>query len=146
MDPDLAKIIAFLNRERVRATYGAVGEVLGDGAGVALGRIAVAAAAGRLDQEHVAGPHRDAHLLGLEDTRGTAPGEQSIAVRQPGLAAALAEGSLARPVAGGVGHGRLRRLHLEPEHGPHPAALPAVAARIGPKLVVRHEQREAIVT
>src|SRR5204862_189909 len=68
-----------------------------------LRRRAVAAAARRLDVEHVPRPHDDADFLGLEDSRRAPAREETIAVREPVPAAEQAVGSMPHTVAGGYG-------------------------------------------
>jgi hypothetical protein len=50
---------------------------------------------------------------------------------------------MARPVAGGVRAGRLPDLGSKLENRPRPAAVPSLAARVGPELVPHEEQRES---
>src|SRR3989475_11162761 len=104
---------------------------------------AVAAAARRLDVEHVPRPHDDADFLGLEDSRRAPAREETIAVREPVPAAEQAVGSMPHTVAGGVGDRGLLGVHAQAEHGADAAPVPAVPARVGAELVVLEREREA---
>src|SRR6516162_4618740 len=62
---------------------------------------------------------------------------------EPVSAAEDSVGRVARPVPGGVGPSRLGGLHVEFQHRPDAATVPAVAARSRAELVTREEQGKA---
>src|SRR5206468_5841219 len=109
----------------------------------ALRRRPEATAARRLHQEHVAGPHEDPDLLGLEHTGPTAAREEPVPVRKPILTPEEAIGRVTHAIPRGVRDRRLLDVHAEPEHGAHPAPIHAVPARVGAKLVVLERERKA---
>src|SRR5213596_205560 len=102
----------------------------------------VPAAARRLHQEHVAGPHADPDLFGLEDAERTAAREESVAMREPLGAAEEAVGRVTHAVARRVRDRGLRDVHPKSEHRAHAAAVHAVPAGVGAELVVLERERE----
>src|SRR5438067_1198919 len=80
----------------------AVGKVVGDRGGVALGGGAPAAAAAGFENEPIAGADEDAGLLGLDGARFGVAGIERVAVRHPVLAAKDAAGAVPHPLPGRI--------------------------------------------
>src|SRR5262245_32375250 len=146
-----------LDRDRTVAPTGVVSLAATGGAGalhesvlpidgarlrVALPRIAIAPAPGRVDEEHRPRQDGDADLLGLE--RASAPlGNHPVAMGKPVPTAEDAVGGMARPVPGGIAPGWLRGLHAQLEDRAHATPETAIASGSGPEFVTREEKGEA---
>src|SRR5262249_55583043 len=109
---------------------------------VALPRIAIAPAPGRVDEEHRPRQDGDADLLGLE--RASAPlGNHPVAMGKPVPTAEDAVGGVARPVPRGIAPGWLRGLDAQLEDRAHATPETAIASGSGPEFVTREEKGEA---
>src|SRR2546425_7281935 len=109
----------------------------------ALRRRPIAAAAGGLDQEHVAFPHGDPDFLGLQDAHRPTARLEPVAVGETILAAEQTIRGVTHSITRSVRDRRLLDVHPEAQDGADAAAVHPLARGIGPELVVLEGQREA---
>ena len=126
-----------------RARHESVAQVTLASRGAALHWIPPSPAAAGTHVNHVPRPERNSGLLGLQLPRGTPARLQRVAVGQSVPSAVHSACRILHAVPRGIPDRRPVRLQHELQLAPRPAAVAAVAAAVGTKLVTAEVEREA---